>query len=249
MSNQSGPGRAEHVPASRPDDVPEPGVALAKRVLRRRCLDARAAQTGAVRRGFDKARSARVWQLLDELAAMGPGPSAGAAAARQASRRDAVTDVPNRVATRPTVAIYLSIPPEPGTLDLASELHRRGWPVIVPSPGDGERPWAEPAWVSYEEPLQPGPRAMVSRGTLADLGAADVIIMPGLAGSPDGGRLGYGGAWYDRALRAARSGAPRWLLLNDDEVVDVVPREPHDQLVDVIVTPGRVLRCGGRLGA
>ena len=74
----------------------------------------------------------------------------------------------------------------------------------------------------------------------ADLDAASVIVMPGLAGALDGSRLGYGGGWYDRALAGASAGAQRWLLLNDSELLDDIPHDAHDQPVDVIVTPSGV---------
>jgi len=133
-----------------------------------------------------------------------------------------------------TVAVYLSRPPEPATVALAQILHDTGWHVIVPSPGAAR--WTDPAWSWYGEPLLP-----------AELGAADVIIMPGLAGTRDGARLGRGGGWYDRALPDAQDGAPRWLLLNDDEVVDELPTEPHDARVDLIVTPSDIIECGSSL--
>jgi len=182
--------------------------------MRRRVLDARARQSISERRAFDDARQRLVLQLLDELAA-------------------------------PTLSIYLSQPPEPDTLALAARLHRAGWRIIVPSPGSGVRPWAEPSWAWYSEPLRTTPRGIPVPDDLspADLTAADVIIMPGLAGSLDGARLGYGGGWYDRALASVGARAPRWLLLNDAELLDDVPRSAHDQPVDLIVTPGGVHHC------
>jgi 5-formyltetrahydrofolate cyclo-ligase len=67
------------------------------------------------------------------------------------------------------------------------------------------------------------------------------MVCPGLAADRSGGRLGRGGGSYDRAL--ARTRARRVLLLHDGEVLDSVPAQPHDQPVDVIVTPTRTLVC------
>ena len=145
-----------------------------------------------------------------------------------------------------TVAIYLSQPPEPETTVLARLLHETGWHVIVPSHGLGTKPWGEPAWTWYGEPIDARPGIPVAPDWLlqAELDAANVIIMPGLAGTRDGVRLGRGGGWYDKALLAAYEGTPRWLLLNDDEVVDALPAEPHDARVDLIITPSGVITCG-----
>ena len=197
-------------------------ITSAKQELRRRIIDARAALPDDVRRGFDEARTSLVSGLLAGV------PAAGRA---------------------PTSAVYLSRPPEPDTFGLVARLCELGWRVIVPSPGDGPRPWARPAWVRYAEPVVDGPRGIpvVPDGVPADLAEADVIVLPGLAASPDGTRLGYGSAWYDRALLAARAGVPRWVLLNDAEVVDAVPRADHDQTVDLIVTPSRLIETVNRL--
>jgi 5-formyltetrahydrofolate cyclo-ligase len=69
------------------------------------------------------------------------------------------------------------------------------------------------------------------------IGTADVVVVPALAVSRAGVRLGRGGGYYDRALRHARDGALVVAVVFDDEVVDEVPAEPHDHRVDVVVTP------------
>jgi 5-formyltetrahydrofolate cyclo-ligase len=72
--------------------------------------------------------------------------------------------------------------------------------------------------------------------------AAQVVIVPGLAGGRDGSRLGTGGGWYDEALGFRDPAAEVWLLLFDGEVFDSVPSEPHDVPVTRIFTPsGRIV--------
>jgi 5-formyltetrahydrofolate cyclo-ligase len=70
-----------------------------------------------------------------------------------------------------------------------------------------------------------------------------VVIMPGLAATPRGTRLGRGGGWYDRALAHAKPDAGRWLLLYDAEIVDTLPVEDHDQPVTDLVTERRWVTC------
>jgi 5-formyltetrahydrofolate cyclo-ligase len=65
----------------------------------------------------------------------------------------------------------------------------------------------------------------------------DVIYMPGLAFDREGHRLGYGGGYYDKFI--ASVGNPRPMLVAvafAEQVVESVPSEPHDALVDVVVT-------------
>ena len=147
----------------------------------------------------------------------------------------------------PVVALYLSRLPEPSSLTLAAELHRANWRLLVPAPGPSSAPWRDPAWAWYDEPLVVGPRGIplapgpaLPPETLAEAG---VIILPGLAGARDGGRLGYGGGWYDKALWHASPTAERWLLLGEDEVFDHLPEEAHDIGVSRLVTPAGVIVC------
>jgi len=209
VRNNPSPGRAD-------------AIVQAKQVLRRQVIEARLRQTDAERRRCDDARAALVQGLLDDL------------------MRDLSGGCMARLAVAaPTLSIYLSQPPEPDTLRLASSLHNKGWRIMVPSPGVDGKPWAQPAWAWYGEPLMVTPRGIPVPESFspASLAMADVLVMPGLAGALDGSRLGYGGGWYDRALVDASPGAQRWLLLNDSELVADVPHDAHDQPVDLIVTP------------
>ncbi|WP_195908914.1 5-formyltetrahydrofolate cyclo-ligase [Microlunatus sp. Gsoil 973] len=152
-----------------------------------------------------------------------------------------------------TVACYLSVPPEPGTLQLIAWLASRGVRVLLPvftEPATPAEPTGEPDWAAYAGPehLRQGPRSLIEPTTPAmgadALSEAQLIILPGLAGNTGGDRLGRGGGWYDRALRHADGAAVTVLLLNDDEVVEAIPTHRHDRTVDVIITPTRVLDCG-----
>ena len=54
--------------------------------------------------------------------------------------------------------------------------------------------------------------------------------------------MGFGGGCYDRALALVDATTPVAVLLHDEEVLDAVPREPHDRPVTMAVTPRRVVR-------
>ncbi len=74
----------------------------------------------------------------------------------------------------------------------------------------------------------------------ADPADIECVVMPGVAFSLDGLRLGRGGGYYDATLktmpRAARVG-----LAYDVQIVETLPREPHDAPLDAVVTDARVL--------
>lgn len=73
--------------------------------------------------------------------------------------------------------------------------------------------------------------------------AIDLIITPGVAFDVRGGRLGYGGGYYDRFFAQRKEGCPLVALAFEMQIVEEVPRGDHDQLVDALVTEERVIDC------
>ena len=60
-------------------------------------------------------------------------------------------------------------------------------------------------------------------------------IVPGLAFTKDGKRLGYGGGWYDRFLASAPKGAVTIGVAYSFQIVADLPSEPHDiPLTDLV---------------
>ena len=70
----------------------------------------------------------------------------------------------------------------------------------------------------------------------------DVVIVPGVAFDARGGRLGYGGGFYDRLLPAMPR-AERIAGAFELQIVAHVPAARHDVSVDWIVTERRTLHC------
>ena len=68
----------------------------------------------------------------------------------------------------------------------------------------------------------------------------DLLILPGMAFTADGDRLGYGGGYYDRFLPNYKG--ELLALAFDFQVIPFVPVEDHDVSVDLIVTEERVIR-------
>ncbi len=74
-----------------------------------------------------------------------------------------------------------------------------------------------------------------------DIARLDLVVVPGCCFDRFGGRMGYGGGFYDRFLGATQ--AVRVALAFDEQVVASVPRCDHDLGVDALVTPGGVVEC------
>jgi len=81
---------------------------------------------------------------------------------------------------------------------------------------------------------------------LVDPVAIDVVIVPGSAFDRAGGRMGYGGGFYDTFLARLRPDARRIGICFDLQVVERVPCETHDLCVDLVVTESRAIETGCR---
>lgn len=123
------------------------------------------------------------------------------------------------------VTAYLPLRTEPGSPELLAELAAAGVRVLVPILlPDKDLDWA--VW----SPSGTGPGLGVE-----EIGAARAAFVPALAIARDGTRLGRGGGSYDRAL--ARTSAPAFALVFDDEFVPELPRADWDRPVRAAVTP------------
>ena len=71
-----------------------------------------------------------------------------------------------------------------------------------------------------------------------------VCIVPGLAFTPEGGRLGYGGGFYDRFI-ALHPGIHTIALTYERCITSSLPLMQHDIKVDTIVTEERKVQCNG----
>ena len=75
-----------------------------------------------------------------------------------------------------------------------------------------------------------------------DLSDIDLIIVPTLAISIRGQRVGYGGGYYDKLLR--KTFAAKIALAFEFQIFDYIESHQHDTRVDKIVTERRVINTG-----
>ncbi|OFX11964.1 MAG: 5-formyltetrahydrofolate cyclo-ligase [Alphaproteobacteria bacterium RIFOXYD12_FULL_60_8] len=75
----------------------------------------------------------------------------------------------------------------------------------------------------------------------------DVVLVPLLAFDRRGVRLGFGGGYYDRTLESLRRSAEVQAigLAFAGQEVDTLPKDRHDQLLDIIVTETGVVEGQG----
>ncbi len=174
-------------------------------------------------------------ELIARRARLGPE--------ERAERSRAVADRIEQLAAfrdAPVVALYAALGTEVDPAEIARRAIARGVRVAFPRAGPGRRLAFA---VCAPGELVPGPlgAAEPPAGAPAlEPGALGCIVVPGVAFSEDGLRLGRGGGYYDATLREL-PGVARVGLAFDAQVVATLPREAHDVPVDAVVTESRVL--------
>lgn len=170
------------------------------------------------------------------------------ASTRQADAARLAADVVGRIAPMISppgvVSAFLTIGSEPDTADLITSLREAGYVTALPVMAGKAAPLVFRAW-------RPGAalvdRAWGIREPAASSPAVepDLLLVPLLAFDRTGGRLGYGGGYYDRTLRALRRYRPVVAVgvAFDAQEVDAVPRSDYDERIDWIMTPSAMIPC------
>jgi 5-formyltetrahydrofolate cyclo-ligase len=206
-----------------------PDVIAAKTSLRRELLGRRSRHTDADRARM-AATLAQVFAAEFESRIRSGAPVDPAGDSADDCRRPGAANV-HAVAPMRVVAVYLSFASEPGTGPLiewlADQRVRALAPTLLPN--------ADLGWMDVPDG---GPLGLDA------ISEAGVILVPALAVDLRGHRLGRGGGSYDRALTRVRPGQTVLAVVHDDEVLDAVPFEPHDRIVDGALTPSGVRYFG-----
>lgn len=74
------------------------------------------------------------------------------------------------------------------------------------------------------------------------IAALDIILVPGLAFTRDGKRLGRGGGYYDRLLGRPECRAERIAVAFDVQIVDHITVEFHDEHIHQIITESGLIQ-------
>ncbi len=145
------------------------------------------------------------------------------------------------------VCAYVPVGSEPGSLEMLDAMVAVGATVLLPIARDDSSGTPLPlSWSEYHadhlvdarfglrEPREPHLPA-------ASIASAAMVVVPALAVDRRGMRLGRGAGFYDRSLVMAAPGRPLIAVVRDDELLEVIPGEPHDVPMTHALTPGRGL--------
>ena len=169
------------------------------------------------------------------------------AAAESIARKG--SDMLGVLKTNKKVTGYLPVRGEIDSLPLLNALHQKRFTIALPAVVNADAREMEFRLWTPGTPLIDGafdiPVPPAENGILKEPG---ILLVPLLAFDHKGSRLGYGGGYYDRALKKIRAKNPRVLVLGlafNEQEIDAVPREPHDQLLNMVLTPdGAIPLCG-----
>ena len=137
---------------------------------------------------------------------------------------------------------YLS---EISVLALFDVLAQNGWITSLPVVIKQDRPLEFRQWKIGDE-TKAGPWGILEPLDNAQTVEPDVLLVPLLAFDKTGGRLGYGGGFYDRSiaeLKAKKSVIVVGVCYSGQEV-DTVPTQPHDEKLDWVLTENGPINFG-----
>ncbi len=158
----------------------------------------------------------------------------------------AARGLPDGVSRTPgIVSGFIPYKSEITTIPLLNALRRGGWRTAMPVVIAQGLPLLFRAWAPGEA-LVPGVWGIPMPPETAPEVLPDVLLVPLLAFDREGYRLGYGGGFYDRTLEKLRKlkAVVAIGVAYHAQMVDQVPRGPHDAPLDYMMTEEETFRCG-----
>lgn len=149
-------------------------------------------------------------------------------------------------ASAEVVHTYVGIGSEVATLPLIEQLLEHGIRIACPRVAGGDH--LEHREIRSTNDLVEGAMKLLEpdpeRCQELPISQIDLVLVPGLAFTRDGHRLGYGRGYYDRLL--AQCEATAIGLAFEAQLVDALPGETHDRAVDIVITESETIHTGAR---
>ncbi len=146
-----------------------------------------------------------------------------------------------------TIFTYINFRSEVETLSLADKCLQLGKRLCVPVTLTAGRRLAACRLTNPEDELRPGycqiPEPDISKTECIAPREIDIVVLPGSVFDRSGGRLGYGGGYYDRFLALEAPHALRVGLAFDLQIVDEVPLMAHDIRLQYLLSESATRQC------
>ncbi len=156
------------------------------------------------------------------------------------------------------ILVYVAMRGEVGTLEVIRTAYEQGKTVVVPTVKKGEEMLRLSAlskghinellseginddseyWLRSRfgilEPIE---------GSVKEISPKEIdfIATPGLGFDRQGGRVGYGGGYYDRLIEKCDSSTSKVAVAFEFQILPQIPRFGHDQNVDMIITENEII--------
>lgn len=144
-----------------------------------------------------------------------------------------------------TIFTFVSYRSEVDTKQLISESLRRGKRVLVPVVDNDKKEMILSELKSAEEMQTSDMGILEPSGENirpVEPKIVDICITPGAVFDRRGYRIGYGGGFYDKMMPRFRSDAKKIGVGYDFQLVDEVPKEEHDQKIDMLITDKEIYK-------
>lgn len=139
--------------------------------------------------------------------------------------------------------IHCYIASRPGEVDTRKLInHMEGWGkiIVIPKLNKKTKTFNRFNFMGWEYLVKNSEGYLEPRvGLDEDLSDIDLVIVPALAISVYGQRVGYGGGYYDKLLK--KTFAPKIALAYEFQIFDYIESDFHDTRVDKVVTETRVI--------
>ncbi len=136
------------------------------------------------------------------------------------------------------VVAYCPLKSEVDVTRLVDKAIVQGKIVLLPDEMPGSFRQAKEDWKAHLIQLK-NKTYTVDTNKILDIvsgNATVVVLVPGLAFTEDGARLGRGAGYYDQLLREASGGKITTIgLCRRAQLVGALPQQPHDQNVNMVV--------------
>ena len=135
-----------------------------------------------------------------------------------------------------SIAVYLASPQEIDLSPFIRKMLAMGVKVVAPR-WNGETYELAVLKGLDDAHLRKGPMGILepAETEIVSPKEVEVWLVPGLAFTRSGKRVGYGGGWYDRLLADAPKDAWKVGIAHAFQVVDDLPSEPHDIMLSKVV--------------
>ena len=138
------------------------------------------------------------------------------------------------------ICFFVALPEEVDTRPMIEEALRSGKKVLVPLADLENKELKLYEIRDLGTDTAPGALGILEprpdKAKPAEAKETECVIVPGVAFSATGERLGRGAGFYDRFLSGLPKGTPKIALAFSFQVLPQIPQETHDHVVDFVLT-------------